>query len=53
MKLQMQKAYKYKDKAHYKYVIVVNENLIKSLGWKEGDELEAEEKKGKLVVGKG
>jgi len=52
MKLQRQKAYKYKDKAHYKYVIVVKEKLIKALGWKEGDELEAEKKNGKLIVGK-
>lgn len=50
MKLQRQKAYKYKDKVHHKYVIVVKENLIKALGWREGDELEGEEKKGELLI---
>ena len=39
-------------KQHYKYVTVVMEKFIKALGWKEGDELKAEEKKGKLVVEK-
>ena len=53
MKLQKQKAYKYKDKVHHKYVLVVKETLIKALGWKEGDDLKAEAKGGKLVVGKG
>jgi len=51
MKLQKQKAYKYNGKGHYKYVIVVKEKLIKALGWKEGDELEAEVNKNKLVIG--
>jgi hypothetical protein len=50
MKLQKQKAYKYKGNMHYKYVIVVGEKLVKALGWKEGDELGAEEKQGKLVI---
>ncbi len=50
MKLQKQKAYKYKDKAHYKYVLVVNEKLVDALGWESGDELTASVKKGKLVV---
>ncbi len=53
MKLQKQKAYKYKDKVHHKYVLVVNEQLIKALGWKPGDNLKAEEEGGKLVVEKG
>ena len=52
MKLQKQKAYKYKDTVHYKYAIIIPEDTIKALGWKKGDELEAEEKKGKLVVEK-
>ena len=51
MKLQKQKAYKYKDKAHYKYVLVVNEKLVNSLGWKSGDEISAYIQKGKMVVG--
>jgi bifunctional DNA-binding transcriptional regulator/antitoxin component of YhaV-PrlF toxin-antitoxin module len=39
MKLQKQVAYKYKDKIHYKYVIVVPERIIRELGWKDGQEL--------------
>ena len=39
MKLQRQVAYKYKDKTHYKYVVIIPENLISELGWSEGQEL--------------
>ena len=52
MKLQKQEAYKYKDTIHYKYAIIIPENTIKALGWKEGDELKAEGKNGKMVVEK-
>ena len=52
MKLQKQKTHQVGDKEYYKYVVVVKEKLIKALGWQEGDELKAEEKKGKLVVEK-
>lgn len=38
---------------YYKHVLVVSEKLVESLGWKEGDELSASKKKGKMVVGKG
>ena len=41
MKLQRQVAYKYKDKTHYKYVIILPQNLINDLGWQEGQELES------------
>jgi hypothetical protein len=52
MKLQKQKAYRYKGREHYKYVIVVPEVIVDNLTWKEGDELVAEAKQGKLVIGK-
>ena len=52
MQLQKHKTHKVGDNQYYKYVIVVKEKLIKTLGWKEGDELEAEVKKDKLVIGK-
>jgi bifunctional DNA-binding transcriptional regulator/antitoxin component of YhaV-PrlF toxin-antitoxin module len=39
MKLQRQVAYKYKDKTHHKYVIILPENTVAELGWKEGQEL--------------
>ena len=43
MKLQKHKTHKVGDKQYYKYVIVIPEETVKSLGWKEGEELEAEE----------
>lgn len=39
-KLQKQLAYKYKEKKHYKNVIVVPDDLIIELGWKGGQDLE-------------
>ncbi|MBI2176675.1 hypothetical protein HYU40_05020 [Candidatus Woesearchaeota archaeon] len=52
MKLQKQKTHRVEDKQYFKYVIVIKENLIKSLGWKEGDSLEGKEKKGELLIRK-
>ena len=52
MRLQKQKTHRSGNKQYYKYVIVVKEKLIKSLSWKEGDELEAENKEGKLIIEK-
>jgi bifunctional DNA-binding transcriptional regulator/antitoxin component of YhaV-PrlF toxin-antitoxin module len=48
MKLQRQKAYEYKGKTKYKWVIVIPSEDIEKLGWKEGMELEgvAEKDKG-------
>jgi len=39
MKLQRQVAYKYKDKTHFKYVIILPEDIVTEMGWKEGQEL--------------
>ena len=39
MKLQKQIAYKYKDKTHYKYVVLVPQDIINDLGWEAGQEL--------------
>jgi len=50
MKLQKQVAYKYKDKTHYKYVIIVPQNLINNLGWQEGQELESKIDGLKLIL---
>ncbi len=41
---------KYEGKEYAKYVIVVKPKHIEELGWKEGEELEAEVKKGKLII---
>ena len=39
MKLQKQVAYKYKDKTHYKYVLIIPQKIITELGWIDGQEL--------------
>ncbi|HMK93885.1 MAG TPA: hypothetical protein VK536_00645 [Candidatus Limnocylindrales bacterium] len=50
-KLQKQLAYKYKEKKHYKHVIVVPDDVISELGWRGGQELELAVKEGKLIIG--
>jgi len=52
MKLQKHKTHKVDDTQYYKYVIVVKEEHISKLAWKEGDELQAEVNNKKLIVGK-
>jgi len=42
MKLQRQVAYKYKGKNHYKHVVIIPEDDVKKLEWKDGEELEDE-----------
>ena len=49
-KLQKQLAYKYKEKKHYKHVIVVPDEAITELGWKGGQELDLAIKDGKLTI---
>jgi len=49
-KLQKQLAYKYKDKRHYKHVIVIPDEAINELGWKGGQELDLNVKDGRLIV---
>jgi len=50
MRLQKQLSRKYGDKEYAKYVIVVKPKLIEKLGWKAGEELEAEVKGKKLII---
>ena len=52
MRLQKHKSNLVGDKQYFKYVIVVKEKLIQAVGWKEGDELEAEIKGSKLIIEK-
>ncbi len=40
MKLQKHKAYKYKGETKYKYVIVIPNEDIEKLGWREGEKLD-------------
>jgi hypothetical protein len=49
-KLQKQSAYKYKDKQHFKHVIVVPEEAVTELGWKGGQQLELTVVNGKLEI---
>ena len=53
MKLMKVKSREYKGKTYHKYRINIPEKIIKKLGFKAGDELKADVKGGKLVIGKG
>lgn len=48
MKIQKQKTRK--EKNYYKYVLVLPKQIMKESGFKEGDELEAEAKKGEIKL---
>lgn len=50
MKLQKQVAYKYKDKTHHKYVIILPESTINELGWKEGQDLTTKVEDSRLII---
>ena len=39
VKLQKQKSYHYKDKEHYKHVVILPEKVIEELGWGPGENL--------------
>ena len=53
MKLQKRFLREYKGKKYYKFMINIAPKIIKKLGFKAGDELKADVKGGKLVIGKG
>ena len=50
MKLQSQTSRTYGDTEYQKSWVVIPNKLLKLLGWKTGQELEAEVKDGKLIV---
>jgi bifunctional DNA-binding transcriptional regulator/antitoxin component of YhaV-PrlF toxin-antitoxin module len=50
VKLQKRFAYKYKDKEHYKHVVIIPEELVEKLGWKTGEELKQIVQEEKLIV---
>lgn len=50
MKLQKQFAYNYKEKKHYKSVLVIPNSTVLKLGWKYGQELQSEIKEDKLIL---
>lgn len=52
MRLLSHNSREYKGKKYRKYWIIVPNKIIEKLGWKTGTDLEAEIKKGKLVIEK-
>jgi bifunctional DNA-binding transcriptional regulator/antitoxin component of YhaV-PrlF toxin-antitoxin module len=52
MKLQKQRSYEYGGKEHYKYVVTLPKKPIEKIGWKAGDELEAEAMGNQIVIKK-
>jgi len=50
MRLQKQLSRKVGDKEYAKYVLVIKPKTIEKLGWKDGEELEAEVKGKKLII---
>jgi len=52
MKLQKRLSRKYEGKEYYKYIVVIPEKEIKKSGFKEGDELKTETKKGFIKIKK-
>jgi len=52
MKILKEKSREYKGKKYFKYKVNLPEDLLKKSGFKEGDELEAEAKKGEIKLRK-
>lgn len=52
MKIQKQLSKKRGDKVYHKYVITIPEETLKKAGFKEGDELEEEARKGEVRLRK-
>ena len=50
MKIIKEKSREYNGKDYYKYKINIPEKIIKEAGFKEGDEIEAETKKGEIKL---
>ena len=53
MKILKEKSREYKGKAYYKYKINIPEEILDEAGFKEGDELKTEVKKGEVRLRKG
>ena len=50
MKIQKHFVNKRGDKKYHKYVVVIPPEILKSSGFREGDELSAEAKKGEIKL---
>jgi hypothetical protein len=49
VKLQKRFSYTYKGKDHFKHVVTIPEGFIDKLGWKEGNDIQLNISKDKLV----
>lgn len=52
MKLLKQTSRTYKEKEYVKHWVVIPNDLVKELNWKDGNELEAEIRNNELVIKK-
>jgi len=52
MKLSGQISRTYKDKGYFKHWIILPNHLVDKLGWKVGDDLDADIKDDKLIIEK-
>ena len=52
MRLLAQKHSEYKGKEYRKFWVIIPQKIIEKLGWKEGQDLEAEIKRDKLIIEK-
>ena len=50
VRFQKQLAYKYKEKKHFKHVLLVSSKAVKQLGWKPGEDLKEEVAEQKLII---
>jgi len=50
MKIEKVKSRKYNDKQYHKFRIIIPNNIMEKAGFKEGDELEADVKKGEVKL---
>ncbi len=55
MKLQKHKAYVYKTEKgekveHFKHLVVIPEDVLRTLGWKDGEELESAVRHDSLIL---
>ena len=52
MKILKEKSREYNGKSYYKYKVNIPEKILKKAGFKEGDDLKAEVKKGEIKLRK-
>ncbi len=50
MKIEKVKSRRYRDKQYHKFRLIIPNKIMEKTGFKEGDELEAEAKKGEVKL---